>query len=51
MKCVQVVCPQCGRGDAYLQPEEGDYTAGPIPIVKWICPSCGYPDIIIERRV
>ena len=44
---VKIICPRCGRLDAYLQPEQGDYTGiTDIPQVHWVCPFCGYPDVI-----
>ena len=49
MREVQTTCPQCGHESAYLQPEQGDYTAPlgtPLPQVHWKCPQCGYPEII-----
>lgn len=50
MKVVQVTCPQCGIDDVYFQPEEGDYTAGAVTIVEWVCVHCGYPKTITDWR-
>ena len=49
MREVQVVCPQCGGSDAYLEPEKGDYTGVPCGTVfhqPWRCRHCGYPEVI-----
>ena len=49
MREVQVVCPQCGGSDAYLEPEKGDYTGvlGSAVFHRlWKCCHCGYPEVI-----
>ena len=50
MKEVHIFCPQCGKEDAYFEPEEGDYTVHtPFYYIQWKCPNCGYPDVIWDR--
>jgi len=50
MREVQVTCPQCGRDDAYLEPELQDYTAMIFIPSKWKCRNCGYPDFIWDTK-
>jgi len=48
MKEEQVICPQCGRESP--SSEEEDSSGDPVQAGYWVCPECGYPDVIAVKE-
>lgn len=48
-----MICPQCGKEDAYFQPEPEDYTSANISIfqIPWRCRYCGYPEVYWNKFI
>jgi len=48
MKDNMVICPQCGSESPNL--EEDSTSGDPVEMEYWVCPKCGYPDVIAVKE-